>query len=244
MPYTCLAGSYASTPGHFFLSATFCPPPISNAPHLYYKTCAHPEIRLPFSYLSFLQIKFPMERPSTGLKLVLGDKAPYFSLKATDGRIYSIKDFEGSKAFVVIFTCNHCPYARAYESRILELATQYQQQGVKFVAVCANDPAGYPEDDFEHMVAKSKEWNFAFPYLQDLNQVMAEAYDAACTPEIYIFDHDLRLRYHGRVDDNHQDRSRVTESSMANALAAIMEGGQPEQPMTPVIGCSIKWTNR
>ncbi len=182
-----------------------------------------------------------MERPSSGLKLALGDKAPYFSLKGTDGRIYSIKDFEGCKAFVVIFTCNHCPYARAYESRILELASIYQPLGAKFVAVCANDPAGYPEDDFDHMVAKSQTWDFAFPYLQDIDQVMAEAYDAACTPEIYIFDRELRLRYHGRVDDNHQDRSRVTEQSMADALAAIIEGETPAQPMTAAIGCSIKW---
>ena len=182
-----------------------------------------------------------MERQTAGLKLQLGDKAPYFSLKATDGKIYSISDFVSTKALVVIFTCNHCPYAQAYEGRICDLSREYQPRGAKFISICANDSTGYPEDDFDHMIEKSRSLGFPFPYLHDANQVMARAYDAACTPEVYVFDHEQRLRYHGRVDDNHRDATQVTSQDLRVALDAILSGEPPEVPLTPAIGCSIKW---
>jgi peroxiredoxin len=182
-----------------------------------------------------------MEREAAGLKLKLGDSAPYFSLRGTDGRIHSIADFAGAPAMVVIFTCNHCPYAQAYEQRIVELAKEFQPLGAKFVAVCANDANGYPEDDFPQMVEKAKTLNLPFPYLHDENQVMAQAYDAACTPEVYLFDREHRLQYHGRIDDNYREPSQVTRQDLKEALASVLEGQTPQLQLTPAIGCSIKW---
>lgn len=182
-----------------------------------------------------------MERDATGSKLKLGDKAPYFSLKGTDGKIYSLEEFKDAKILAVIFTCNHCPYAQAYEQRICSLAELYRPRGVQFVTICSNDSRGYPQDSFDNMVEKSKSLGFPFPYLQDETQVTAKAYDAACTPECYVFDSERKLRYHGRVDDNHRDPAHVTHHDLADAIEALLEGTVPEIPLTPAMGCSIKW---
>ena len=184
-----------------------------------------------------------MQRDAASSTLVLGEKAPYFSLRGTDGRIYSNTDFQLSKAFVVIFTCNHCPYAQAYEGRLCELAEEFQPQGAQFVAICANDAQVYPEDDFEHMVSKSEEWANVFPYLQDETQVCARAYDAACTPEAYVFDAEQRLRYHGRIDDNHQNPLAVEHPDLRLAVEAVLQRKEPPHPLTVAVGCSIKWKN-
>lgn len=182
-----------------------------------------------------------MERAIHQYSLNIGDKAPYFSLRATDGKIYTISDFGGRNALVIIFTCNHCPYSQAYDQRLCELSRDYKEQGVAFVAVSANDPVMYPEESFEKMVERSRELGFPYPYLQDEMQIMAQAYDAACTPEIFLFDSDLRLRYHGCVDDNHHQPSLVTRHYLKEALDAVLSGEAPDPALTPVLGCSIKW---
>ena len=182
-----------------------------------------------------------MERAVEGLKLSLGDKAPYFSLRGTDNRIHDLYEFVDAPVFVVIFTCNHCPYAQAYEKRLVALAKEFGPKGVKFVAICSNDPRGYPEDTFEHMVEKSAALGFPFPYLQDETQITAQAYDAQCTPECYVFDSKQALRYHGAVDDHHQDERRVKHHYLRDAIDAALLGQNPASPLTPVIGCSIKW---
>lgn len=182
-----------------------------------------------------------MERKADNITLALGEKAPYFSLPAVDGKIYSLSDFVGAPALCVIFTCNHCPYSQAYERRICDLAERYQPLGVGFVAICANDADGYPEDGFEKMVERSKEVGFTFPYLRDEQQVVAHAYDAACTPEVYLFNRELRLAYHGWVDDNHEDVNKVTRHDLRDALDAVLSGETPATQLTPVLGCSIKW---
>jgi peroxiredoxin len=182
-----------------------------------------------------------MERTASGLKLQLGERAPYFSLKGTDSKIYSLADFQGASALVVLFTCNHCPYAQAYESRIVEMALAGREKGVKFVAICSNDPIGYPQDDFESMVEKSKQLGFPFPYLCDDQQITAKAYDAQCTPEAYLFDAELKLQYHGRIDDNYQNPILVEHHELQDAINAVLDGRRPEQQLTPAIGCSIKW---
>ena len=182
-----------------------------------------------------------MQREASGLSLALGESAPYFSLKGTDGKIHTISDFKGKRALVVVFTCNHCPYAQAYESRIIELANEFQPLGAQFVAICANDSMGYPEDDFPHMIEKSKKLGLPYPYLHDENQTVARAYDAACTPEVYVFDLNQKLQYHGRVDDNHQDRSQVKHQDLRIALETVVRGETPPVQLTPAIGCSIKW---
>jgi peroxiredoxin len=182
-----------------------------------------------------------MERQAVGLKLDLGERAPYFSLRGTDGKIHSLSDFTGGLGFVVIFTCNHCPYAQAYESRILNLARHYQPLGIRFVAVCSNDPDGFPEDGFERMIEKNEMWGQIFPYLQDEMQLAAKAYDAACTPEAFVFDSQQKLLYHGRVDDNYEDPNSVNSADLKNALEALLTGRIPPIQLTPVLGCSIKW---
>jgi len=182
-----------------------------------------------------------MERDASGLKLQLGAQAPYFSLKGTDGKIYSLEEFTEAKALVIFFTCNHCPYAQAYEQRICALSELYRPQGVQFIAICSNDSRGYPQDSFENMVEKSRQLGFPFPYLHDETQITAKAYDAACTPECYLFNAERKLCYHGRIDDNYRDPSHVTRSDLADAIEAVLEGRTPDSPLTSAIGCSIKW---
>ncbi|MFN8391009.1 MAG: thioredoxin family protein [Bdellovibrionota bacterium] len=182
-----------------------------------------------------------MERPANEVTLLIGEKAPYFSLPATDGKIYSLSDFAECRALLVVFTCNHCPYSRAYEQRLCELASRYRPEGMGMVAICANDADDYPEDSFEQMVEKSKSLGFAFPYLHDEKQVVARAYDAACTPEAYLFDREMKLAYHGWIDDNSQHPEKVTSPALKNAIEAVLAGQTPSPQLTPVLGCTIKW---
>lgn len=182
-----------------------------------------------------------MKREAASSTLDLGEKAPYFSLPATDGKIYSLSDFVGVNALALVFTCNHCPYARAYEGRICTIAERYHEQGARLVAICSNDSDGYPEDRFERMVEKSQSLGFKFPYLHDHSQIAARAYDAACTPEVFLFDRDHRLAYHGAIDDSWEDPSKVTQPYLENAIEALLEGRRPDPALTPVLGCSIKW---
>ena len=182
-----------------------------------------------------------MERHAEKSTLLIGEKAPYFSLPATDGRIYSLSDFTDRRALLVVFTCNHCPYARAYETRLCDIAKKYCAEGVGMVGICANDAQDYPEDSFEQMVEKSKALGFPFPYLHDDKQTVARAYDVACTPECYLFDSTHRLVYHGWVDDNHQNPEQVTSPDLQLAIEAVLVGKEPPKALTPIIGCSIKW---
>lgn len=173
--------------------------------------------------------------------LKIGDKLPYFSLKTTEGKILSSKDLGDLNGLCVIFTCNHCPYAQAYEARIKALSEAFLNNGIKFLAISANDADSYPQDSFENMVLKKEEAKWHFPYLHDETQSTARAFDAACTPESYLFDKDLNLYYHGRIDDNHQDQSAITDHSLSDAINSLLEGLPPKQKLTPAIGCSIKW---
>lgn len=184
-----------------------------------------------------------MERHAEKSTLLIGEKAPYFSLPATDGKIYSLSDFAGARALLVVFTCNHCPYARAYESRLIELAKRYTPEGVAIVAICSNDSQDYPEDSFTQMVEKSKMMGFPYPYLHDDRQLVAKAYDAACTPECFLFDSEMRLAYHGWIDDNHQQPELVTAPDLKLAIEAVLAGETPKKALTAIIGCSIKWND-
>lgn len=182
-----------------------------------------------------------MERPAASSTLCVGERAPYFSLPATDGKIYSLSDFVDARALLVVFTCNHCPYSRAYERRLVEIARRYAPQGLSLVAICSNNSDDYPEDSFDRMVEKSRTLGFAFPYLQDEQQIVARAYDAACTPEAYLFDASKRLVYHGWIDDNHERPELVRHPDLVLAVEATLAGQLPARQLTPVIGCTIKW---
>ncbi len=175
-------------------------------------------------------------------KLNIGDAMPGFSLPATDGLTVDssmIKD----PVLAVIFTCNHCPYAQAYEDRLVALAKHGDPQGVQFVLINSNDATNYPDDSFESMKVRHKEKAFPFPYCLDETQDVAKAYGALCTPHCFVFDVDRRLRYKGRIDDNWRHPDQVIEHSLSDALAALVKGEQPSKPEANAIGCSIKWKN-
>lgn len=175
----------------------------------------------------------------------LGMIAPDFSLPGVDGKIYSLADFKDAKALVIIFMCNHCPYVIAVQDRINALAATYLPKGAVVVGINSNDVSRYPEDNFEAMKVRAKEQGYVFPYLIDESQKVARAYDAACTPDPYVFENDGKgnfiLRYHGRIDDNWKDPTAVTRNELAEALDAILSGKAVNPDQKPAMGCNIKW---
>ena len=171
----------------------------------------------------------------------LGDAAAEFSLKGTDGKTYALKDFAGAKALVVIFSCNHCPYVKAYEDRMVAVQRDYQAKGVRLVAINSNDAVNYPEDDFASMTARAKEKGFNFPYLCDDSQRTAKAYGATHTPHLFVFDAARKLAYTGKIDDNWETPSAVKQRFLRDALDDIVSGKAPRVPETHAIGCTIKW---
>ena len=174
--------------------------------------------------------------------LAIGSPAPDFSnLPGTDGTSYGLKDFAGHKLVVINFTCNHCPYAMAYEDRFTELAKEFMPQGVAFLAINCNDVVNYPADDMAHMQQRAAEKGFPFPYLRDDSQAVAKAYGAVCTPHLFVLDGDRKLAYEGRIDDAWKDPAAVKSQDLRNALEALLKGETPSQPQTNPMGCSIKW---
>jgi peroxiredoxin len=174
-------------------------------------------------------------------KLRLGDAAPDFNLPAVDGKNYSLASFRPSTVLVVFFTCNHCPYVQGWDERVVGLQKDFASKGVQFVGVNANETAHYPDDSFDKMVVRAKEMKFNWVYLRDESQETARAYDAACTPEFYAFDAARKLRYHGRVDDNYKDAAAAKSHDLRNALEDLTAGRDVGIPITPAMGCSIKW---
>ena len=177
---------------------------------------------------------------STGhYKLKMGDKALPFLLKGTDGKKHQLSDFKHD-LLVLWFSCNHCPYAQAYEERMMALVKEFEEQA-DFVAINANDDAGYPEDSFEKMVERAKARRFNFTYLRDETQEVAHAYGGECTPHAFLFGKDRTLRYQGRVDDNWREPGKVTKRELRDAILAVLAGRKPPVELTNAIGCSIKW---
>lgn len=164
-----------------------------------------------------------------------------FDLPATDGEDYSLKDFKDKKGLVVVFTCNHCPYAQAAWPLLIELAEVYQPKDIGFVAINPNDDSLYPDDSFEKMKEKTDELGINFPYLRDKNQTIAKSYKAQCTPDIYVFDRKNKLYYHGRINDSWQNPDEVTSNDLEDALKALINGESPPENQHPSMGCSIKW---
>jgi len=175
--------------------------------------------------------------------LELGSTAPDFDLPATDGKRYSLSSFTDKPVLVVIFSCNHCPYVKDYEGRMVAIQKEYAGKGVRFVAINSNDAKTYPEDSFDEMVKRAKEKAFNFPYLRDESQKVVDAYGAVCTPHVFAFDRERRLRYRGRIDDS-RDISKVKSPDLRNALAEMAQGRLVSVPDTKPFGCSIKWSQR
>ncbi|WP_146652598.1 thioredoxin family protein [Labilithrix luteola] len=174
------------------------------------------------------------------MALELHAPCPPFDLPGTDDRNHTLAEL-GGKLVVVMVSCNHCPYVIAYEPRVAALAKEYAPRGVDFVAVNANDATRYPDDGMMPMKARARERGFTFPYLRDDSQIFVRALGARFTPEVYVFDEQRTLRYHGRIDDNHRDVSRVTSHDLKNALDALLAGGEPPLTTTTAFGCSVKW---
>jgi peroxiredoxin len=170
-----------------------------------------------------------------------GDKALAFDLPGVDGNRYSLSALSaGKKATVVVFMCNHCPYVLAWLDRLIAIAKDYEAEGVAFAGINANDAAKYAADDFAGMQALAKERGVPFAYLHDESQEVAAAYGAERTPEVFVFDADLRLRYHGAPDDNY-DETLAEVPYLRNALGAVLAGKEPPVAETPPVGCTIKW---
>ncbi len=172
--------------------------------------------------------------------LKIGDAMPKFSLPATDGMTVDSKMIK-DPVLAVIFTCNHCPYAIAYEDRLIALAQHFDPEGVQFVLISSNDAVGYPDDSFYAMKDKHKEKAYPFPYCYDETQKVAKAFGALCTPHCFVFNQQRILKYKGRIDNNWKDPSAATEHNLRDALAALVKGEEPPAHEVNAIGCSIKW---
>ncbi len=174
----------------------------------------------------------------------VGDKAKDFKLKNVNGKMVSLADYKSAKGFIVVFTCNHCPFAKAYESRIMDLDKKYASQGFPVIAISSNDKDAVPEDAPDKMAARAKEKNYTFPYLFDESQDIAKTYGAAKTPHVFILTKkgaDLKVEYIGAIDDNSDDATKVKTKYVENALTEIMAGKPVTTSTTKAIGCTIKW---
>lgn len=181
------------------------------------------------------------ERPITALKP--GDVAPTFSLKNIDGKIVSLADYKDAKGAIVIFTCNHCPYAKAYEDRIVALDKKYAPLGFPVIAINPNDPELQPEDSYEEMKKRAAEKGFTFPYLIDEKQEIYPAYGASKTPHVFIIQKEKDqhiVRYVGAIDDNYEKPEEVKQKFAEKAVDALLEGKEVSPQTSVAIGCSIK----
>lgn len=177
----------------------------------------------------------------TGYKI--GDEVTDFSLKGTDDKMYSLAQFTDAKGYIVIFTCNHCPYAKAYEDRIIALDAKYKSLGYPVIAINPNDPVAQPEDSFDLMKTRAKEKGFTFPYLFDEGQKIYQQYGATKTPHVFILNKENGkniVKYIGAIDNNHENANDVTEKYVEAAVDALLKNEPIKQTETVAIGCSIK----
>ena len=173
----------------------------------------------------------------------VGDKAADFRLMNVDGNYVSMSDYNDAKGFVVVFTCNHCPYAVAYEDRLIEIDKNYKPQGFPVIAINPNDPAAEPRDSYELMQERAIEKGFTFPYLFDEGQKVYPVYGATRTPHVFLLNRtgdDLVVSYIGAIDDNYRDPDAVEEEYLTDAIDALLAGEHPDPDFTRAIGCTIK----
>jgi peroxiredoxin len=178
--------------------------------------------------------------PSTMLDL--GTKAPDFRLTDTEGKTVSLDDFRGAPALLVVFLCNHCPYVKHVRHELARLGRDSQARGVAVVGISSNDVAAYPDDSPEKMRQEKAEVGYTFPYLYDETQEVAQAYQAACTPDFFLFDGDQKLVYRGQLDDSRPGNPiPVTGKDLRAALDAVLAGAPAPEKQRPSMGCNIKW---
>ncbi|OYQ36052.1 thioredoxin family protein [Flavobacterium cyanobacteriorum] len=172
-----------------------------------------------------------------------GDVAADFSLKNVDGKMVSLKDMKDAKGYIVIFTCNHCPYAQAYEDRIIDLDKKYKKQGYPVVAINPNNPEKQKDDSYPKMQERAKEKKFTFPYLLDEGQKVYPQYGATKTPHVYVLEKTPKgnvVRYIGAIDDNYEDKKAVKKKYVEAAVDALLRNREVAVKETKAIGCSIK----
>ena len=174
------------------------------------------------------------------MTLTIGTEAPQFDLPGVDGSNHALDDYADAQALVLVQSCNHCPYVQAWEGRMKEIQREYAARGVRLVAISSNDADSYPEDSFEEMQRRAEREGFNFDYLYDEDQSVARALGAERTPEVFLFDRERRLVYHGAIDDNRDDRA-VSRHYLREALDAVLEGREPPIRETPAVGCTVKW---
>lgn len=172
--------------------------------------------------------------------LPIGSPAPDFSLPGVDGKIHSLATLSTGPLLVLNFTCNHCPYAQAYEDRFMALAIEFSPRGVAFAAINPNDAISYPDDSFAKMKERAAARGFNFPYLCDESQAVARAYGAVCTPHLFVVGRGT-IAYEGRLDDSWKDPSSAKAHDLRDALSALLAGKPALRPRTNPMGCSIKW---
>jgi peroxiredoxin len=185
---------------------------------------------------------FQFEDRNGGVQV--GDAAIGFKLKNIDGKMVSMADYPKAKGFILTFTCNHCPYSKMYEQRIIDLHKKYEKLGYPVIAINPNDPTAYPEDSFEQMQARAQEKGYGFPYLVDETQDIARAYGATKTPHVYVLEQqrgEIKVRYIGAIDNAPQDGSQAGERYVEEAVDALLAGKPVSKTVTKAIGCSIKW---
>ncbi|MCW5924978.1 MAG: thioredoxin family protein [Saprospiraceae bacterium] len=171
----------------------------------------------------------------------VGDTARDFSLKNVDGKMVSLAGIKNAEGYIVIFTCNHCPYAKAYEDRIIALHNKYAPLGYPVVAINPNDKDVQPQDSYDKMKVRAKEKGFPFAYLYDETQEIAKAYGATRTPHVYLLDKDRVVRYIGAIDDNSEEPTEVKERYLEDAIDALRGGSEVKVKETKAVGCTIKW---
>ena len=171
-----------------------------------------------------------------------GKKAVDFILPGVDGRTWSLSQCMGEKGLLIMFICNHCPYVKAVQERIVRDARELKKFGIESVAIMSNDPSEYPEDSFGNMKLIAEQLNFCFPYLYDETQQVAKQYDAVCTPDFFGYNANFELQYRGRLDASRKEAAPVdTRRELFEAMKLIAETGRGPEEQIPSMGCSIKW---
>lgn len=183
-------------------------------------------------------------KPTDVIGYSIGDTARDFNLKNVDGKFVSLSNYKKAKGFIVVFTCNHCPFSQAYEQRIIDLHKKYAAKGIPVIAINPNDKTRSPEDSYENMVIRANEKKYPFAYLYDETQEIAKTYGATRTPHVFLLSKNKtgnKVEYIGAIDDNSEEPTEVKETYLANAIDALLAGKPIPKNTTKAIGCSIKW---
>lgn len=171
----------------------------------------------------------------------IGNACPDFTLPAVDGKTYGLKDFKTGTPMVVMFICNHCPYVKAIEDRLIQLGLDLKRQNIPVIAICSNDEESYPEDSFANLKQRAQEKSYPFFYLHDKSQEVAHKFGAVCTPDFFVYDKNHKLAYRGRLDDSWKEEGKVTKRELYEAVQTLLKDQKVSEEQTASMGCSIKW---